>query len=272
MLVRMVAGVLHPFIHTGFGLEFKDVVVLAEGYVGPRFHADSSLAEAAIHDHGIMHQLFPLNWPEDELSPQTGTKAETKKDEWGQAVPASSSSGPSLLEIYGEFASNDRLAPPAYNPNHMINDRLKAATGEGRAKELVSLAQKWNLDDEAIGDGPNGFERRLEEVAVLVTLVACASGRSDKPAKIDFFLVHYHPFSDLARTLIPDACVDFIDVPPGLHVRPGRTAPASCAADIPPRCSRYGHRARQARNRLRLPNAISSDIRRPRDDARTRCG
>lgn len=33
MLVRMVAGVLHPFIHTGFGLEFKDVVVLAEGYV-----------------------------------------------------------------------------------------------------------------------------------------------------------------------------------------------------------------------------------------------
>lgn len=36
MLVRMVAGVLHPFIHTGFGLEFKDVVVLAEGYVSAR--------------------------------------------------------------------------------------------------------------------------------------------------------------------------------------------------------------------------------------------
>jgi len=31
MLVRMVAGVLHPFIHIGFGLEFKDIVVLAEG-------------------------------------------------------------------------------------------------------------------------------------------------------------------------------------------------------------------------------------------------
>jgi hypothetical protein len=31
MLAHMVAGVLHPFIHVGFGLEFRDVVVLAEG-------------------------------------------------------------------------------------------------------------------------------------------------------------------------------------------------------------------------------------------------
>jgi hypothetical protein len=31
MLERLVAGVLHPFIHVGFGLEFRDQVMLAEG-------------------------------------------------------------------------------------------------------------------------------------------------------------------------------------------------------------------------------------------------
>lgn len=31
MLDRLVAGVLHPFIHVGFGLEFRDQVMLAEG-------------------------------------------------------------------------------------------------------------------------------------------------------------------------------------------------------------------------------------------------
>jgi len=33
MLDRLVAGVLHPFIQVGFGLEFRDQVMLAEGYV-----------------------------------------------------------------------------------------------------------------------------------------------------------------------------------------------------------------------------------------------
>lgn len=31
MLDRLVAGVLHPFIQIGFGLEFRDRVVVAEG-------------------------------------------------------------------------------------------------------------------------------------------------------------------------------------------------------------------------------------------------
>ena len=31
MLDRLVAGVLHPFIQVGFGMEFRDQVMLAEG-------------------------------------------------------------------------------------------------------------------------------------------------------------------------------------------------------------------------------------------------
>lgn len=52
MFIRMMVGVLHPFIHTGFGLEFKDRVMLAEGF-----------AEAAVHDCDYIAGLFPDNWP-----------------------------------------------------------------------------------------------------------------------------------------------------------------------------------------------------------------
>jgi hypothetical protein len=31
MFYRFMAGIFHPFIHTGFGIEFKDQVMLAEG-------------------------------------------------------------------------------------------------------------------------------------------------------------------------------------------------------------------------------------------------
>jgi hypothetical protein len=32
MITRILGGFYHPFIHMGFGLEFRDRVVLAEGY------------------------------------------------------------------------------------------------------------------------------------------------------------------------------------------------------------------------------------------------
>jgi uncharacterized protein YhjY with autotransporter beta-barrel domain len=40
MLDRLVAGVLHPFIQVGFGLEFRDQVMLAEGWVNSKQSID----------------------------------------------------------------------------------------------------------------------------------------------------------------------------------------------------------------------------------------
>ena len=71
----------------------------------------------------------------------------------------------------------------------LINDRLLAATQDGRGAKLRDLAAGWDLSDEEIGDGPQGYTRKLEEIGVLVTLLACGTGRVGKPPRVDFFLV-----------------------------------------------------------------------------------
>lgn len=179
MLVRMVAGVLHPFIHTGFGLEFRDRVVLAE-----------ALAQAAVHDHSVMRQLFPSNWPEDELHIRPGKGLEVKKDEWNDDVIAEGSSGGvSLFEIFAELQQDKHLAAPPYNPNMLINDRLTAVFQGDNSDRLLALIDKWGLSDEELREGPGGWHRKLDEVGVLVTLLACATGRKGEKPRIDFFLV-----------------------------------------------------------------------------------
>lgn len=47
MLVRLHAGFLHPMIHLGFGIEFKQPAIIAE-----------ALAQAAVHDNWIGYVLW----------------------------------------------------------------------------------------------------------------------------------------------------------------------------------------------------------------------
>jgi len=47
MLVRLHAGFLHPMIHLGFGVEFKQPAIIAE-----------ALAQAAVHDNWIGYVLW----------------------------------------------------------------------------------------------------------------------------------------------------------------------------------------------------------------------
>ena len=137
-----------------------------------------------------MRQLFPSSWPEEEQKPQSTSIPTPKPDIWGSpTLPEGSLHGPSLLEVYASFLADDDLAPPPYDPDMMINDRLTSAVEGDRGDKLVRLAQKWSLTDQELGDGPAGWERKLEEMGVLVTLVACASQRKGHGPKIDFFLV-----------------------------------------------------------------------------------
>lgn len=138
-----------------------------------------------------MTKLFPSNWPKDELAPQSASPSEVKLDKWGQALPAVNvTNGKSLLEVYADFANDTELVPPAYDPDMMINDRLIAGLTDGRAEKLVNLVSEWSLTDEELADGPLGWEKQLQEVGVLVTLLACATGRKGQSPRIDFFMVY----------------------------------------------------------------------------------
>lgn len=62
MLVRMFAGLLHPIIHLGFGLEFQQPAIIAE-----------ALAQAACHDDWIGEVLLPA----EEAAKKNGNSDKT---------------------------------------------------------------------------------------------------------------------------------------------------------------------------------------------------
>ncbi|WVR07242.1 hypothetical protein IAU60_004283 [Kwoniella sp. DSM 27419] len=188
MMDRLVGGVFHPYIHAGFGLEFNDRVVLAEG-----------LAEAAIHSDELNAPVLTPDYVKEILQPSNPIPEHLRR-------PASSVSesdhsfipgtvreprlGRSLVELYSMVVASDKLKPVPYDKDSLINDKLKLASTEGRAEALQALLEDWSLSDEELADGKDGWERKFEEVAILVTLLACATGRPGHPPRVDFFLMH----------------------------------------------------------------------------------
>ncbi|KAL0250754.1 hypothetical protein I308_102970 [Cryptococcus tetragattii IND107] len=164
MFNRLVAGAIHPFIHTGFGLEFSDRVVLAEG-----------LSETAVHQDVIVNLVIPSS----HIEPLFTTPS-----------PPRPSSSPSLLSIYTSILSSPTLKPQPYDPESMVNDQLKSSVEGPKAAELRGMVDRWSLSDEEVADGPEGWQMKFNEIAVFVTLLACATGRKGKEIRVDFFLMH----------------------------------------------------------------------------------
>lgn len=71
----------------------------------------------------------------------------------------------------------------------MVNDQLKSSVEGPKAAELRGMVGRWSLSDEEVADGPEGWQKKFNEIAVFVTLLACATGRKGKDIRVDFFLV-----------------------------------------------------------------------------------
>ncbi|WVQ67892.1 uncharacterized protein L199_006097 [Kwoniella botswanensis] len=201
MIDRLVGGLFHPFIHVGFGLEFNDRVVLAEG-----------LAEAAIHSDelnlplitpGYAHEINHPSHPTPDHLRRPPREIPDSEDCLSPNCAREPRLGRSLLEIYSIVLHSPDLAPVPYDKNSSINDRLKYATEGGKAEKVRKLAEDWSLTDEELSDGKNGWKRKFEEVAILVTLLACGTGRKGKELKIDFFLMHTLTSSIFIPTYMP---------------------------------------------------------------------
>lgn len=122
--------------------------------------------------------------------------------------------------------SSEAAKPVRYDQDLNINQRIiKSGEGE-RGKTIMKLAKEWSLTDEEVADGPDGWVRKLEEVAVLVTLLACGSGRTGKNAKVDFFLVS------------PDTCSMLALVSCSFHASLETTARCLLAHELPLRIHR----------------------------------
>jgi len=215
MFTRFMSGVFHPFIHMGFGLEFRDRVVLAEAF-----------AEAAVHPGGQLGSVFPDNWPSVpsaksharrrssqtidtdasfidprrthvSASNMTGALGGSSNNTTNLTFTTSLTSGyrnlahASLLEIYTELCSSSKVKLPAYDPDMSINDRMTGVLAGGQGEEIRKIADKWAVTEgELVKSGEaDGWARRVEELHVFCTLLAVGTGRKGRETKVDFFLV-----------------------------------------------------------------------------------
>ncbi|KAJ9096439.1 hypothetical protein QFC21_005261 [Naganishia friedmannii] len=186
-------------------------------------------AQAAVHSPDLVSPLFPPDWPNtveaapssvssNSAQPAAATIANTVKDAFSSlsisnAFPSFTTGSPrtgspdrdrarnlihpGLLELYAELCGNDKLHPGPYNPDLTIDKRLRDAVAGGRAGEMQKIADKWGVGEEELveeeggkGGIASGWARRVEELQVLGTLLAAATGRVGREPRVDFFLMH----------------------------------------------------------------------------------
>ncbi|KAI9758427.1 MAG: hypothetical protein M4579_003056 [Chaenotheca gracillima] len=110
MLARMLDGLLHPIIHLGFGVEFKQPAIIAE-----------ALAQAAMHTTKYAPYL---------VSTEKAAAAET------------SSTRTSIVSMLDEIRSNDKVATAAHwsDPNKLMGGVWARA-----ADDMQAIAQKFKV-------------------------------------------------------------------------------------------------------------------------------
>lgn len=108
LLVRMYAGLLHPIIHLGLGVEFNQPAVIAE-----------ALAQAAVHTDWIGELLLPA---EKSASEQKSEK--------------------SLFDLIKEIQANEKIKKaPHWEDGNKIRDGLLGRA----ADEMIGLTAQWQV-------------------------------------------------------------------------------------------------------------------------------
>ncbi|KAJ3566537.1 hypothetical protein NP233_g6943 [Leucocoprinus birnbaumii] len=173
MLDRFLAGALHPFIQVGYAAEFGDDTLMATG-----------LAQTAIHRAGPagLADVLPYSvaWGPDNASPAPPATGPGRQP----------STGISLLEVFRQVIDSPILTPPLpYNPELLVNARIKAALEGQKPAEILRIAQQYTL---AIPNDASEaeLESRVEELTWVATLLMFATGREGRETRLDFFLMH----------------------------------------------------------------------------------
>jgi hypothetical protein len=117
MLVRLYAGFLHPIIHLGFGVEFKQPAIIAE-----------ALAQTAIHENW-MGTLY------------IGTEKEIQA-QGGEAPPHKT-----IVQLLEEIRNDKELSGAAH-----LNDGNKVRDGilKRAPKQMVKYASQYRVDEKEL--------------------------------------------------------------------------------------------------------------------------
>ncbi|EFX00863.1 hypothetical protein CMQ_1944 [Grosmannia clavigera kw1407] len=151
MFVQLYEGLYHPLIHIGFGIEFDQPAIVAEG-----------LAQAASHTSGNISNYFARC---DELAQSEGVRS----------TP--------LRELYRNVRASDKIRTAVQlqqGPN-----RIRDGLMPNAMEELAVIAAQFR-----VGRDNLDWERGLIESTSCAAYNAAAAQRESKATKLDFFSMH----------------------------------------------------------------------------------
>ncbi|KAJ7689922.1 hypothetical protein B0H17DRAFT_1065686 [Mycena rosella] len=168
MLARFLGGVVHPIIQAGYGIEFGQDFVVAQG-----------IALAAVTDPEAINLMdAPSGLPEIKSGPST-----------------------TLLALLREVQESPKLAPKPYeNDGRNFAGLVKWFNADPeRGATIREIYNKWTFNVEE-----EDFDKKIDECMWQATLLLGATSKPGRKPRMDFFLMHLLT-SGLALRVVLDA-------------------------------------------------------------------
>ncbi|KAJ9142492.1 Hypa-like protein [Pleurostoma richardsiae] len=157
MLAQVFEGAYHPLIHLGFGIEFDQPAIVAEG-----------LSQAASHASMNIEKLF---FDSEALAAE---------------LPQPSAKPKPLLELVHEVRASEAIRNgPRWSD---LADKMKNGTIGRSGGELTKIAAQFIV--RGAGDDVEELERRTAEMISVCAYLTGSVLRADKKRKIEFFIMH----------------------------------------------------------------------------------
>lgn len=200
MLNRFLGGVIHPMIHTGYGVEFVIPGIIAEGSSVYFASQDitlkgyyAGLAQAAVHPATNTVLIPPSIFPNDCI-PSVG-KLTSLVDAVKLEDTTVSSRSTQALTILARI-----MRDPNMQMQEAADEQQMFAFLESRGEALFKYADSWTLDT----SDPKVVQRKIEELQWMNVLIYAVAGFKDGKGDFsaDFFLVSFAVFSKLQKLII----------------------------------------------------------------------
>ncbi|ORY69641.1 uncharacterized protein BCR38DRAFT_419681 [Pseudomassariella vexata] len=155
MLAQILEGAYHPIIHLGFGIEFDQPAIVAEG-----------LAQAASHDRMNIETLF---FKAERLASDSGLSPSLKPKP--------------LVQLAHEARTNDKLrTAPRWSD---LGNKMKDGVVGRALDEMAHLAAQFRIPLTE-----KDLDRRTAEMVSTCAYLAGSVHVAGRQRKIDFFVMH----------------------------------------------------------------------------------
>ncbi|KAF1848138.1 uncharacterized protein K460DRAFT_276102 [Cucurbitaria berberidis CBS 394.84] len=150
MLVRLFGGFLHPIIHLGFGIEFQQPAIVAEG-----------LAQAAVHDNWMASLFFGC---------EKAAEANRGKDRPKKTI----------VQLLEECRNDEKLSNA---PHFDDGNKIREGIMQRAPNEMIKYASQYTIDEDEL-------EEKTAEMINATAYYTSAAQRPPHQIKFDFFYIH----------------------------------------------------------------------------------